>query len=167
MEYTPRREFMEIAINEAIRGNKKFGKYPMGAVVVKGNKIISRSYNGLPDDIDPTAHAEILAIKKAAKKLGTRFLGDCILYTTNEPCAMCAGATVWANMKGIVFGANVTDLENFWKGRRDENTSKRKFIFNPVKSVLKGCKPKPVIIKNFMRKECLKLFELYDKDLRR
>jgi len=158
---------MESAINEAIRGNKELGKYPMGAVVIKGNKIISKSCNGLPNNLDPTAHAEVLVIRKAAKKLGTRDLNDCILYTTSEPCAMCAGSVVWANMAGIVFGTNVIDLEKFWKKRRNENTSERKFIFNPVISVLKGCKPKPIIIKNFMRKECLKLFELYDKDLRR
>jgi len=94
MKYLPKKNFMESAIREAIQGNKRFGKYPMGAVVVKNNEIISRSYNGLPNSIDPTAHAEILAIKKASKKLKTRYLDDCILYTTNEPCAMCAGATV-------------------------------------------------------------------------
>jgi len=158
---------MQAAINEAIKGNKKFGKYPIGALIVKDNKIISRSYNGLPDNIDPTAHAEILAIRKAAKKLGSRYLEECTLYTTNEPCAMCSGAIVWANMKGIVFGANVKDLDNFWKKRRNENTSKRKFIFNPVDSVLKRYKPKPIIIRNFMRKKCLRLFELYDRNLKR
>lgn len=163
----PKRKFMQAAINEAIKGNKKLGKYPFGAVVVKDDKIVSKSFNGQPDTLDPTAHAEILAIRRAAKKLGSRYLDDCILYTTNEPCAMCSGSTVWANMKGIVFGASVEDLKNFWKKRRNENTSKRRFIFNSTRDVLKGCKPKPIIVGNFMRKECLELFKLYDKDLRR
>ena len=115
--YKPKKKFMKLAIEEAMKGNKKYGKYPMGAVVVKENKVIAKSYNGFPGNKDPTAHAEILAIKKAAKKLKTRYLNDCILYSTNEPCAMCSGATVWANMKGIVFGASVNDLESFWKKR--------------------------------------------------
>ncbi len=149
---------MQLAIKEAIEGNKK---YPIGAVVVKGNKVIAKSYNGLPSNLDPTAHAEILAIKKAAKKLKTRYLDDCILYTTHEPCSMCAGAAVWANMKAIVFGTNVKDMKNFWKPKIGKIKSKRKFIFIPTKDSIKDCKPPMIIKKNFMRDECLKLFELY------
>ncbi|MBU0977555.1 MAG: nucleoside deaminase, partial [Nanoarchaeota archaeon] len=143
------------------------GKYPMGVVVVKGDKVIASSCNGLPGNIDPTAHAEILAIRKAAIKLKTRYLDDCVLYTTNEPCAMCTGAAVWANMRGIVYGASVKDLENFWKARRNEKTSKRNFVFLPSDNTVSKVKPKMFLVKNFMRKECLELFKLYEKDLKR
>jgi tRNA(Arg) A34 adenosine deaminase TadA len=161
MSYKPKKKFMNLAIKEARDGNKKYGKYPIGAIVVKDNKVISKSPNGLPDNVDPTAHAEVLSIRKAAKKLKSRYLNDCVLYTTNEPCAMCSGAAVWANMKGVVYGANVRDLEKFWKKRRTSK-SERKFIFVPISKSIKGVKPKLFIKGNFVRKECLKLFELYD-----
>jgi tRNA(Arg) A34 adenosine deaminase TadA len=167
MKYKPKKKFMKLAIKEAINGNKKGGKYPIGAVIVKGNRVIAKSCNGLPSNIDPTAHAEIIAIKKAAKKLSSRYLDDCILYTTNEPCAMCSGAMVWANMNGLVFGASVQDMKKFWKPRRDKKTSGRKFIFIPAEKVLEDSEPKITITKNFMRGECLKLFNLYDPDIRR
>lgn len=165
--YEPKKKFMQLAIDEATKGNKIKGKYPIGAIIVKGDKVIAKSSNGLPNNVDPTAHAEVLVIRKAAKKLGTRYLTDCILYTTNEPCAMCSGSMVWANMVGVVFGASVKDLENFWKEKRKERIQRRKFIFLSSKSVLGRSNPKMFIVKNFMRKECLDLFDLYDPDLRR
>ncbi len=164
--YKPEKRFMRLAIDEAKKGNKS-GKYPIGAVIVKDGKVVASSFNGLPGDIDPTVHAEILAIRKAAVKLKTRYLDDCILYTTNEPCAMCAGAAVWANMRGIVFGASVKDLEKFWKMRRDEKTSKRNFVFVHAKKIISGVKPKMFLVENFMREECLELFDLYEAGLRR
>lgn len=163
----PEKRFMLLTIEEAIKGNKKFGKYPMGAVVVRNGEVVASSCNGLPENEDPTAHAEVLAIRGAAKKLKTRYLDDCVLYTTNEPCAMCAGAAVWANMRGIVFGASVKDLEDFWKARREEKTSRRNFVFLPCEKIISKVRPKMFLVKGFMRKECLELFELYDKDLRR
>ena len=165
--YKPKEKFMMTAIEEAKSGSKKLRKYPIGAVVVKGNKIISRSYNGLPNNLDPTAHAEILAIKMAAQKLKTRNLSDCVLYSTNEPCAMCSGAVVWANMGSIVFGASVKDLEKFWSRRRDKNSSKRRFIFVKSKKIVGKARPKIFVYGKFMRAECLKLFDLYDSQLRR
>lgn len=165
--YQPEKRFMLLAIEEAIKGNRNLGKYPIGAVVVKNSEVVASGCNGLPENEDPTAHAEILAIREAAKKLKTRYLDDCVLYTTNEPCAMCAGAVVWANMRGIVFGASVKDLENFWKARRDEKTSKRNFVFLPCEKIISKVRPKMFLVEKFMRKECLELFELYGKDLRR
>jgi tRNA(adenine34) deaminase len=167
IKHIPQKKFMKFAIQEAIAGNKKFGKYPIGAVVVRDEKIISRSYNGLPNNLDPAAHAEILAIRKAAQNLKTRYLNSCVLYTTNEPCPMCAAAAVWANMAGIVFGANVKDLENFWKSRRNEKTSARKFVFIPANKITAHTRPKMSLSSNFMRKECLELFKLYNPQLKR
>ena len=129
--------------------------------VVKDNKVIAKSCNGLPNNLDPTAHAEMIAIRDAAKKLKSRYLNDYILYTTNEPCVMCVGAAVWANMKGIVFGARIKDLEDFWKKRRNPKST-RKFIYISSKVILKNCRPKMHVKGNFMREKCLKLFDLYE-----
>ncbi|MEK6935739.1 MAG: deaminase [Nanoarchaeota archaeon] len=63
--YKPNKTFMRLAIEEAIKGNLEYGKYPLGAVIIKDNEVIAKSYNGLPNNKDPTAHAEILAIKEA------------------------------------------------------------------------------------------------------
>jgi tRNA(adenine34) deaminase len=81
------------------------GEVPVGAVVVRGGVVIARAGNRTVRDQDPTAHAEVLALRAAASALGTWRLGDCVLYVTLEPCAMCAGASVLARVKGVVFGA--------------------------------------------------------------
>jgi tRNA(adenine34) deaminase len=78
---------------------------PVGAVVVRDGIAISRAGNRTVRDQDPTAHAEVLALRAAALALGTWRLTDCVLYVTLEPCAMCAGASVLARVKGVVFGA--------------------------------------------------------------
>jgi len=81
------------------------GEVPVGAVVVKGDRIVGRGRNRVEQLQDPTAHAEILAITAACDTLGTKFLTDCTLYVTLEPCPMCAGATVGARLHRLVFGA--------------------------------------------------------------
>lgn len=81
------------------------GDVPVGAVVVKEEKIIARGRNRREERGDPTAHAEIEALRKAAKKLGGWYLHGCTLYATLEPCPMCAGAAMQARIEGIVFGA--------------------------------------------------------------
>ena len=78
---------------------------PIGAVVVKDNKIIARGENRVQTDKNPTKHAEIVAINKACKKLDAKFLDDCDLYVTLEPCAMCATAISFARIKNIYFAA--------------------------------------------------------------
>ncbi len=96
--------FMKDAINEAQKALKKH-EVPVGAVVVLNNKIIGRGYNKPIGTDDPTAHAEIIALRKAAKKLKNYRLPNTILYVTIEPCAMCAGSLVLARVKEIIFGA--------------------------------------------------------------
>jgi tRNA(adenine34) deaminase len=86
---------------EAVRRNE----VPIGAVIVREATIISAAANRTVRDQDPTAHAEVLAIREAATKLDNWRLEDCTLYVTLEPCAMCAGAIVLARMKRVVFGA--------------------------------------------------------------
>jgi tRNA(adenine34) deaminase len=79
---------------------------PVGAVVVRGGAVIARARNAREKGADPTAHAEILAIRKAAKKLGSWRLDGCTLYVTLEPCAMCAGAIVLSRLPRLVYGAS-------------------------------------------------------------
>lgn len=78
---------------------------PVGAVVVHDGAIIGRDHNRREIDADPTAHAEVLALRQAARHLGSWRLADCALYVTLEPCAMCAGAAILARMPLVVFGA--------------------------------------------------------------
>ncbi len=81
------------------------GEVPVGAVVVHKNRIIGKGYNQVEKLTDPTAHAEILAITAACDTLNEKYLRDCTLYVTLEPCPMCAGALVWSKIDRVVFGA--------------------------------------------------------------
>jgi tRNA(adenine34) deaminase len=96
--------FLKEALKEAEKA-ETLGEVPVGAVIVHQNKIIARGFNKSITSNDPTAHAEIIAIRKAAKKLKNYRLGGCRLYVTIEPCPMCAGALVWARVSEIIFGA--------------------------------------------------------------
>ena len=98
-------KFMKVALEEA---KKAFGKdeVPVGAVVVCNNIIIARAHNLVETLKDPTAHAEMQAITAAANWLGGKYLTDCTLYVTLEPCAMCAAAIGWSQVTYLVFGAN-------------------------------------------------------------
>jgi tRNA(adenine34) deaminase len=96
--------FMAAALEQA-RLAEREGDVPVGAVVVQGDRILSRASNYTVRDQDPTAHSEVLAIREAAKVLGTWRLTGCTLYVTLEPCAMCAGAIVVARLDRLVFGA--------------------------------------------------------------
>ena len=98
-------KFMKAALAEARKGFNE-DEVPVGAVVVVEGKIVARAHNLRESLIDPTAHAEILAIKKAARKLGGWRLNRATLYTTLEPCPMCAGAIVHARVKELVYGAD-------------------------------------------------------------
>jgi tRNA(adenine34) deaminase len=97
-------EMMELALEEA-RAASSWGDVPIGAVVARGDDVLARAGNARERDRDPTAHAEILALRAAAVRLGTWHLEGCTLYVTLEPCAMCAGAVVLARLDRLVFGA--------------------------------------------------------------
>jgi tRNA(adenine34) deaminase len=81
------------------------GEVPIGAVVVLNQTIIGQGFNQTETTHDPTAHAEMIAIREASRHLGNARLSEATLYVTIEPCAMCAGASVWARVKNVVFGA--------------------------------------------------------------
>ena len=95
---------MEAALSEA-RACVPFGDVPVGAVVARGGEILATAGNARERLDDPTAHAEILALRSAAESVGSWRLDDCTLYVTLEPCAMCAGAIVLARVNHLVFGA--------------------------------------------------------------
>lgn len=97
-------KFMKAAIVQAKKAYA-LGEVPIGCVIVKDNQIIARGYNRRSIDHNTLAHAEMIAIKKACKKLGDWRLEDCTMYITLEPCPMCAGAIVQARIKNIVIGA--------------------------------------------------------------
>lgn len=97
--------FMREALKEA---QKAFdiGEVPVGAVVVCKNRIIARAHNQTEKLTDATAHAEMLAVTSAANYLGSKYLTECALYVTLEPCVMCAGALHWVQLQKLVFGAS-------------------------------------------------------------
>jgi tRNA(adenine34) deaminase len=97
--------FMKKAINEAEMAFEK-GEIPVGAIIVIDNKVIARGHNLTEMLNDVTAHAEMQAITAAANFLGGKYLKDCTLYVTLEPCQMCAGALYWSQISKIVFGAS-------------------------------------------------------------
>jgi len=96
--------FMNIALEEA-RSALDEGEVPVGAIVVRGDEVIARAHNGTLTMNDPSAHAEMVAIRRAAGYIGNYRLGDTTLYVTLEPCVMCAGAIIHARMDRLVFGA--------------------------------------------------------------
>jgi tRNA(adenine34) deaminase len=96
-------DFMRCALREAHKAELQ-GEIPVGAVVVQGDKVIARGHNRPLGLSDPSAHAEILALRRAAKKLGNYRLKGCDLYVTIEPCAMCAGAIIQARLGRLVYG---------------------------------------------------------------
>jgi len=95
---------MRLALDSA-REAGVAGDVPVGAVIVRGNEVLARAANRTVRDKDPTGHAELLAIREAARKIGDWRLTGCTLYVTLEPCAMCAGAIVLARLDRVVFGA--------------------------------------------------------------
>ena len=103
--------FLRRAIEIASDGINSGGG-PFGAVIVKDGKILSEAYNRVVLNNDPTAHAEILAIREASFVLCTYELNDCILYTSCEPCPMCLGAIYWAGIKKVVYSCDCTDAES-------------------------------------------------------
>lgn len=97
-------KFMRLALNEATMALDK-QEVPIGAVVVAGGRVIGRGHNLVETLRDATAHAEMQAITAAMSTLGGKYLGDCTLYVTVEPCVMCAGAIAWSQMGRVVYGA--------------------------------------------------------------
>lgn len=141
-------EAMKKAISEAYDGINNGDGGPFGSVIVKDGKIVGRGHNRVVKNQDPTCHGEIEAIHDACKNLGTFDLSGCTLYTTSEPCPMCLGAILWANIDRVFQGCNISDAEKI--GFRDS-----KFY-----DFLRG-KPGLLTTTELSRDACLKLFEDY------
>ena len=143
---------MQIAIDVA-RESAKNDDYAVGAIVVKDDEILAVGRTLLKHENDPTVHAEIVAIREACNTTKSRFLEGAVLYTTHEPCAMCASAAIWAKMKGIVFGATIEDAEKF---------TSEKFSWRQInikcRDVLSVASPKLELVEGCLREECNKLF---------
>ncbi|WKN45772.1 nucleoside deaminase [Tunicatimonas pelagia] len=101
--------FISIAINLAREGMRKNAGGPFGAIVVKNQEIVGYGHNQVTSSHDPTAHAEVVAIRDTCQKLGTFELNGCIIYTSCEPCPMCLGAIYWARIDQVVFAATRHD----------------------------------------------------------
>ncbi|SFM83232.1 tRNA(adenine34) deaminase [Algoriella xinjiangensis] len=97
--------FMRIALNEAATAFER-DEIPVGAIIVTNNKIIAKAHNLTETLTDVTAHAEMQAITSAANYLGGKYLQDCTLYVTLEPCVMCGGALYWSQISKVVYGAS-------------------------------------------------------------
>jgi tRNA(adenine34) deaminase len=138
--------FMKQALAEAKKAQSK-GEIPIGAVVVCQNQIIARSGNQTEALNDVTAHAEMLAITAAANALGGKYLTECTLYVTVEPCLMCAGALSWAQIGRIVYGAS------------DEKRGFHTFTSNALH-------PKTVVESGILEDECAELMTRFFQNKR-
>jgi tRNA(Arg) A34 adenosine deaminase TadA len=159
MQNHPQGEFMKKAI-EVAKDSARSGQYAIGAVVVgpDGN-IISIAHTATHETNDATAHAEVNAIRSACSKLNNRYLSGCWLYTTLEPCPMCASAAIWAKMEGIVFGASKEDAQDSAKNIKNLDFTWRQIDISAKHIVEKG-DPKIKLIEKFMQEECQVLFRL-------
>jgi tRNA(adenine34) deaminase len=137
---------MEMAYNQAATALEQ-GEVPVGAVIVCQNKIIAKAYNQTETLTDVTAHAEILAITAASQYLGAKYLKDCTLYVTLEPCIMCAGALYWAQLGKLVFGA--------------KDPKKGFTLTQPLVT-----HPKTLIRYGIMEEECQEILQTFFKNLR-
>lgn len=146
-------KFMEKAKLQAQYGIEHGEGGPFGAIIVdKEGNIIASANNQVLKNTDPTAHAEIQAIREACKKLGTYDLSEYILYTSCEPCPMCLSAIIWANIKEIYFGCDKKDAAEI--GFRDDAIYE--YFAGKNKEILKS--------KQIDHKECLEVFEKYKQD---
>ena len=114
----PQAAFMQAALEEAYAGIEAGDGGPFGTVIVRDGEIVGRGHNRVVVNQDPTCHGEMEAIRDACKNLGTFDLSGCELYTTAEPCPMCLGATLWANIPVVYYGCTREDSDEI--GFRDE-----------------------------------------------
>jgi len=138
---------MKLAAAEAAAGVKKNHGGPFGAVIVRKGSVAARAHNEVIKTNDPTAHAEIVAIRKASARLKTFDLSDCELYTTCEPCPMCLAAILWARISRIYYGCTRRDAEEI--GFRDN-------LFYEQMQVKTGASG--ISLVQLGRRECLNVF---------
>lgn len=129
------RLFINRAIELSEKGMNSNAGGPFGAVIVKNDEIIAEAFNQVTSSNDPTAHAEVVAIRKACEKLGSFQLNDCIIYTSCEPCPMCLGAIYWARPKTVFYACTKVDAaeigfdDHFIYDEIDKNIEDRNIKF--------------------------------------
>jgi tRNA(adenine34) deaminase len=138
--------FMNEALKEA-RIALEEGEVPVGAVVVCKNRVIGRAHNQTERLTDSTAHAEMLAVTAASNYLGSKYLNECILYVTLEPCVMCAGALHWVQLMKLVYGAD--DVQRGYT-----------LVTSPL------LHPKTEVVKGVKRQECKTLVDDFFRRIR-
>ncbi len=146
----PNEKFMQTAIRKARQGIAA-GQSPYGAAIVRNGRVVACRHNVVAAEGDPTAHAEVTCIRAACRRLGRRDLSDCEIYSTCEPCAMCAGACYAAGISTVYFGAHIADklalgLSDLGIGAAELGR------LSPVA---------PKAIGGVCREECVELFRLY------
>ena len=146
-------KYMKIAKENAEKGIKNKDGGPFGAVILdKDGNIIANGNNKVLKTNDPTAHAEVVAIREACKKLNTYDLSDCTLYTSCEPCPMCLSAIIWSNIKDVYYGCTKEDAGNI--GFRDD----------VIYDYLKGKNRDLIHLNCLDREECIKVFKKYQEE---
>ena len=146
-------EIMRLAIEEARKTMQKNIGGPFGAAIVdEQGEILAVASNQVLQDGDPTAHAEVTAIRKACQKRGSHDLSGCTIYATGYPCPMCLSAIMWANIKRCKFGAFPQDAEKI--GFRDQ------FMYDFIRE---DCKGDVLELTSLSREECVALYDEYEK----
>jgi guanine deaminase len=148
-------DFMKIAVEEAVKGVKENHGGPFGAVIVKDGEVIAKGHNMVLITKDPTAHAEIVAIRNATKKLNRFDLSDCEIYTNCEPCPMCLSAIYWARIKKVYYGCDRNDASSI--GFDDKK------IYDFIASRQQGIDSDEIIMIPVDKKECIKAFKLWEE----
>ncbi|MBX9259313.1 nucleoside deaminase [Desmonostoc muscorum CCALA 125] len=136
--------FMRLALAEAKKGDA-----PYGAVIVKDNEVVAVAHNTVKTDNDPSAHAEINVIRRLTAKLKNPSLEGYSIYTTGEPCPMCASACVWSGLSEIVYGASIEDLISV--NQSQINISCEQVIAQSLRKIK--------VSKGVLKNECLELFK--------
>lgn len=140
-------KYMRMAIDEALRALEK-REVPIGAIVVAGDRVIGRGHNLVETLMDATAHAEMQAITAAMSTLGGKYLNDCTLYVTVEPCVMCGGALAWSQIGRVVYGAA--------DDKRGYSTYSERIMH-----------PRTKVVKGVLREECEALMQEFFSGLRK
>ena len=142
-------DFMKLAVEEAEKGIASNEGGPFGCVIVKNGEVVGKGHNQVVKNNDSTCHGEMMAIRDACRKTGNFDLSGCELYTTGEPCPMCFGAILWANISKVFYGCNIKDTEKI--GFRD-----RRFYEDSEKI-------KAELFEETGREECLELYRKYSQ----
>jgi len=146
---TDHERFMGIALEQAKEG-KRIGGGEVGCVITKGDKVLASGYNEENLTFDPTAHAEVVTLRKAGHALQALDLAGCTLYCTLQPCGMCTLACIWSNLDVIVFGAGRDDVNSMYFDERHLNTGD--YIRDSYKHSIK-------VVPHVLEKACAKLYK--------